>query len=206
MPASCSAAAQAQLAPRLVGSPSGAALVEQARARPRRRRAGLRDVDLEAALQLAHRGRRAGRAPPAARARPPGAPRGRRSRPGAARRAPACSVVDAEVRRQRVEDREAAADDRRGGRPSGPAASSASALPASRQRSISQRRPAGRDAAVADAARREHLRRPRRPCPTSRAPRASGAARTARALPRARRRRRSAPRGTPRSLKRPSAK
>ena len=110
MPASCSARrpARARGAPRCAAL--GAAPSSSAQRRARATRARLREVDLEAPLQLAHRGVAhvlAGR-----RARS-AAWRAARSKITPWRSAPRAGLqlVDAEVRRQRVEDGQAAGDD-----------------------------------------------------------------------------------------------
>ena len=193
-----------------------------ARAAPRRRRrgatssnsasgdrrdaVGLLGVDLEAALQLAHRGfadvALAGRRAPLDVA---AARRDRRSRPGAARRAPAaarrCRSASPACRGATGRRRS-----RRGGRPSARAARAGRRWPASRQRSISQRRPSGVIRPSPTGRWRRAAARPRRPCPTSRAPRcqwrgANGSSASSSSAPAATCASRKA-----RSLKRPSAK
>ena len=168
------AAAHAQLAARL-GLGVGDRVVEQ-RGASSPTRSRLRDVDVEAPLQLAHRGvadvLAAGAGRPPRRVR-----RGRRSRPGAARRAPASA------RRCRS----AWPACRGSARPPPMTARRSSFRPGSDElvgaagleAALHQPAQAGRrDAAVADAARREHLR-----------DRADGARRAERLAPVARRER-----------------
>ena len=164
---------RARAAPR--GSAAGAALSSSVERRRAPTRSRLRDVDLEAPLQLAHRG--------VAQVLAAGATLGRLARREvedhalAQRAARRLQLGDAEVRRQRVEDREAAADD-----------GAAVVLQAGQRELVGAagleallHQPAqavGRDAAVADAARGEHLR-----------DRADGARRAERLAPVARRER-----------------
>jgi hypothetical protein len=135
----------AQLAARLARRLGGA--VVRAAQGDAPRPVGLLDVDLEAALQLAHRGV----------ADVAGRPRALLGSWRAAeveddalaqRAARRLQLGDAEVSSQRVEDAKAAGDDR-AAVVLQPGQRERSALPASRQRSISQRRPSGVTRAVA---------------------------------------------------------
>jgi hypothetical protein len=134
---------------------------------------GLRDVDAEAALQLLRRRLadvvaarlRTGRTPPLVEVE---------DHALAQRTARRHQCLDAELGRQRVEDREAAADHRpavvlqAGEVELVDAAGLEAALDQPAQ-------PVGLDAAVADLVGLEQPARPRRRCRTSRAPRPSGA-------------------------------
>ena len=166
MPASCSAAAQpssraASLAPLSPAPRSSAAAM-------RATRSACADVDLEAALQLAHRG--------LAQVLAAGVALGRLARGEiedhalAQRAARRLQLGDAEVGRERVEDRQAAGDD--GAAIVLQAGQREPVGAAGLEAALHQPAQAGRrDPAVADAARREHLR--------DRADRARGAERLA---------------------------
>jgi hypothetical protein len=188
MPVSCSAAAQRSSRRASLGV-SGSMSSSSDRATASTRPA-CSVVDLEAALQLAHRGLADVRVPAAARARSPA----RRQvedhalAQGAARR---LQLVDAEVHRQRVEQRQAAGDD---GAPVVAQAGQVERVGAAGlEAALHQPAQAlGRDRCRRPGRSRRAPARPRRPCPRSRAPLPSGAARTGRSPPRARRRRRPA--------------